>query len=151
MFANFKSHTPYQRKHFNQHLLPVDVASEFPFTTPSPSPGGRFPCDDAVPGPNTAHLFHCCLTGFDFISHGVFSFSAALFSGHDSRVRYARHARGCFLWVKPKLRFSICLLGNHNPENVAVATNWTCLGGQLAGVNDGNSMARKTIVGASST
>src|ERR1019366_6218564 len=73
MFANFKSHTPYQRKHFNQHLLPIDVAIEFPFPTPSPSPDGRFPCDDAVPRLDTARLFPCCLSAFDFFSHGFFS------------------------------------------------------------------------------
>src|SRR5208337_4616279 len=116
MFANSKSHTPYQRKHFNQHLFPVDVAIEFPFPTPSPSPGGRFPCDEPVNEPNTAHLFHCCLPAFYFCGHSFFSLSAVCFSGHDRRVQHARHARGRFLWVKPKLRFSIWLLGNHKPR-----------------------------------
>jgi hypothetical protein len=120
MFANFKSHTPYQRKHFNQHLLPVDVAIEFPFPTPSPSPDGRFPCDDAVTGRNTARLFHCCLLGFDFFSHGFFSLSAAFFSGHDSRVRHARHARGLLFVGETKTSLFNLFIGEPQSRGVSL-------------------------------
>ena len=59
---------------------------------------------------------------------------------------------GCFFVGEAKTSlFNLFIGGTTTPEGVTVGTKWTCLGGQLAGVNDGNSMARKTIVGASST
>ena len=63
-----------------------------------------------------------------------------------------RHARRLLFVGEAKTSFFDSFIGGTtNPEDFIVATNWTCLGGQLAGVNDGNSMARKTIVGASRT
>ena len=58
---------------------------------------------------------------------------------------------GCFLWVNQNFAFQFIYWGTTNPEGVTMATQRTCLGGQLARVNDGNGMARKTNVGASST
>jgi hypothetical protein len=56
-----------------------------------------------------------------------------------------------FVGEAKNFAFQFVYWGTTNPRGVTVATNWMCLGGQLAGVNDGDSMALKTIVGASST
>jgi hypothetical protein len=81
----------------------------------------RGACVGPLAGLYRASRFPCCLPGFDFIGHGVFSFSARFLAGHSRRVGPARQLRGCFLCGAKKLCSSICFLGGPKTRRVSVS------------------------------